>query len=569
MTNGAGTSGDQVDAVVIGGGPNGLVAAAALADAGWDVVVVEASDRVGGAVRSEERFAGYVTDVYSAFYPLGAASPVMRALELETHGLRWSHAPVVLTHPRDADEEDVATLHRDVEQTARALDGFAAGDGQTWLRLWDQWLHLREPLLDALFTSFPPVRAGLRLLQRTGTGDALRLARFLTLPAKRMGEELFRGEQARLLMAGNALHADVPFDAAVSGAYGWLLAMLAQDVGFPVPVGGAGELAGALARRARAAGAELVVGDAVEQVLVTAGRAAGVRTAGGRTWRARRAVVADVAAPTLYRRMLPRDALPPRLLEDLEHFQWDLPTVKVNWALGGPIPWRARQSRDAGTVHLGADEAGLVRWSADLATGAVPRRPFTLFGQMTTADPSRSPAGTQSAWAYTHLPRGVDDDESGLALAERVDALLEEHAPGFGGLVVGRDVQLPRDLAGHDANLVHGAVNGGTAQLHQQLVFRPVPGLGRPETVVPGLYLGSAGAHPGGGVHGACGWLAARAALAESGRLGGLRRRAVSRLLETLYREPAWARSSASRASRRSDSALRGAIEATRSSLGT
>ncbi|HSU08458.1 MAG TPA: NAD(P)/FAD-dependent oxidoreductase, partial [Pseudonocardia sp.] len=230
------------------------------------------------------------------------------------------------------------------------------------------------------------------------------------------------------------------------------------------------------------------------------------------------------------------DAVPARLLRDLDKFEWDTPVVKVNWALDGPIPWRADGVADAGTVHLGADELGLVRWSADLESRTLPASPFMLFGQMTTADASRSPAGTQSAWAYTHLPRGIDDDASADELARRVDAVLEEFALGFAGRVVHRHVQRPGDISATDPNLVGGAVNGGTAQLFQQLVFRPVPGLGRAETPVGNLYLGSSSAHPGGGVHGICGALAARAALGDHGKLGFARRRAVSAALDLVYR---------------------------------
>jgi len=210
--------------------------------------------------------------------------------------------------------------------------------------------------------------------------------------------------------------------------------------------------------------------------------------------------------------------------------------LKVNWALDGAVPWRAPGVAGAGTVHLGADVAGLVRWDADLETGVLPATPFLLFGQMTTSDPARSPAGTESAWAYTHLPRDVTDDAVADELAARVDATLETYAPGFAGRVLARHVQRPGDLQSADANLHGGAVNGGTAQLFQQLVFRPVPGLGRPETVVRGLYLGSAAAHPGGGVHGVCGWLAARAALADQRALGVLRRGVRSGALELIYR---------------------------------
>jgi phytoene dehydrogenase-like protein len=530
------------DAVVVGGGHHGLVAAAVLADAGWDVCLLESADVLGGAIRSAELHPGFTADLFSAFYPLSAASPVLRALDLPAHGLRWTHAPAVLAHPVRPDDEPAAVLYRDRERTAAGLAEHSARDGDAWLRLCAQWDVVGESVLRTLFTAIPPVRGPLQLLRRIGTAEALRLARFLALPAGRMGEELFASERARLLLTGNAVHADAPPDATVSGVFGWLLAMLAQQHGFPAPVGGSGELAAALARRATAAGAELVTGEHVERIEVRGGRAVAVHTATGLTVRVRRAVIADIAAPMLFRDLLPADSLPRRLHEDLEHFAWDTPVVKVNWALDGPIPWRNPGVAGAGTVHLGVDEHGMNQWSADIESRRVPAVPFLLFGQMTTADPTRSPEGTESAWAYTHLPRGVSDDEAAEQLAKRVDAVVEEFAPGFGDHVLARHVQGPGDLQAADPNLVHGAVNGGTAQLYQQLVFRPVPGLGRSETVVGGLYLGSASAHPGGGVHGVCGWLAARAALGEQRALGALRRRVTSAALELVYRDPPSAR---------------------------
>jgi phytoene dehydrogenase-like protein len=525
-----------VDAVIVGGGHHGLVAAAVLADAGWDVCVLEASDEVGGAVRSAQLHPGFITDLYSAFYPLASASPVLRSLELERHGLRWTHAPTVLAHPLPPDGSRAAVIHRDRYRTAADLDEDAPGDGEAWLRLCRQWDAVAEPLLRSLFTAFPQLRGPAQLLRRIGTAEALRLLRFLALPVTRMGEEIFRGEAGRLLLAGNAMHADVPPTAPVSGAIGWLLAMIGQEHGFPTPVGGVGELAAALARRATAAGAEIQTGQRVERIDVRRGRATGVRTAAGLEVRARRAVVADVSAPSLFQDLLPAEALPPRLREDLSHFAWDTPVLKVNWALDRPIPWRTPKAIGAGTVHLGADVPGLVRWDADLETAVLPATPFLLVGQMTTSDPTRSPAGTESVWAYTHLPRNVGDDASANTLAARVDAVLEAHAPGFADRILARHVQRPRDLQAADANLVNGAVNGGTAQLFQQLILRPVPSLGRPETIIHGLYLGSASAHPGGGVHGVCGWLAARTALAQHGALGALRRRATSAALQLIYR---------------------------------
>ena len=519
----------DADAVVIGAGHNGLVAACLLADAGWDVVILEAADHPGGAVASVERPPGWIQDRYSAFYPLSAASPFLGSLDLHEHGLRWKHAPTVLAHVSSPDDERAVLLHRDPARTAAGLDAEHPGDGETWLRLLEHWRRIRGPVVDALLMPTPPLGAAARLLARTGAADALRLARMLVLPVHRLGEELFGGQGGRLLLAGNAMHADIPSVAPVSGAFGWLLCMLAQDVGFPVPEGGAGRLTDALVSRARAAGAQLLTGARVDRVVVSGGRAIGVIAADGTAVRARRAVLADVDVTQLYRRLLPDGAVPARALRELDRFQRDLPTVKVNWALDGQVPWRAAGAAQAGTVHVGTDLDGLADWSTALATGRPSRQDFALVGQMATADPGRAPAGGQSLWAYSHLPSGGASPEAGRALADRLEQLLEDCAPGLRDRVVARDVQLPHELQADDANLVDGSLNGGTAQLQQQLVFRPLPGLGRPETPVERLYLASASAHPGGGVHGAAGHNAARAALL-SARLGGVPGAALSRL---------------------------------------
>ncbi|HET9656340.1 MAG TPA: NAD(P)/FAD-dependent oxidoreductase [Kineosporiaceae bacterium] len=512
----------DVDAVVIGAGPNGLVATCLLAMAGWDVCLLERNGFVGGAVASVRHTPGYVSDLCSAFYPLTAASPVIAPLELELHGLRWRRSPAVLAHVPHRHSETSALLHHDPEATAAALDTDCPGDGEAWLQLFRDWRSVRDPLLEALFTPFPPIRAVLRLLIATGTPQALRLARRLVLPVDRLGAELFRGEHGRLLLAGNAMHADVPAIAPGSGAFGLILSMLAQDVGYPVPEGGAGALAAALACRARTAGARIHAPADVVRIVVGGGRALGALTRDGHRIRARRAVLADVAAPALYRELLHPEDLPTRLVAELDRcFVWDLPTVKCNWLLRGRLPWRAKGVTDAGTVHLGAGLPALSSWSAALGSGQRSPHTFEILGQLAAADPSRAPAGGESVWAYSHLPRGIFDPGQAAELARRMEEEIEEHAPGFGELVVDRFDQLPQDLAEHDVNLVHGTINGGTAQLFQQLVFRPIPGLGRPETPVRGLYLASAAASPGGGVHGACGAQAARAALAGA-RLGGL-----------------------------------------------
>ncbi|MEU3844282.1 NAD(P)/FAD-dependent oxidoreductase [Streptomyces sp. NPDC028635] len=527
------------DAVVIGAGPNGLVAANVLADAGWNVHVLEEQPEPGGAVRHDRGVhPDFVNDLFSSFYPLAAASPVLAGLRLHEHGLRWSHAPSVVAHPLT--DGRCAVLDRNLDTTAASLDGFAPGDGAAWRHLHDLWESLQPDLLDALFTPFPPVRATARLALRLRAAGGLRTARSLLLPVRRMGEEEFRGEGGRLLLAGNALHADLAPESAGSGGFGWLMAMLGQSHGFPVPVGGSGALTRALAARLRVRGGQVRCGQRVTEVVVRGGRAVGVRTADGEAVGARRAVLADVSVPALYGGLVPAEHLPTQLMNDLKRFQWDFATFKVDWALDGPVPWQAEHASRAGTVHLadGVDE--LTRFAAQIAMREVPDRPFLLFGQMTTSDATRSPRGTESAWAYTHIPHDVraDAGDEGITgqwnakeqelMADRMERQVERFAPGFRSLIRARRVLAPPTLQSLDANLVGGAINGGTTALHQQLFFRPLPGTGRPETPVPGLYLASSGAHPGGGVHGAPGANAARAALRRHRPPG---RAALQRLL--------------------------------------
>lgn len=523
--------------MIIGAGHHGLVAATVLADAGWDVLVLEGRDRVGGAVTSVIRD-GWVMDEFSSCHPLAAASPVLRELGLQDHGLTWRRSEVVLSHAGRAEDDEGAVLHQDADRTAAALDDEVLGDGQAWLDLVGDYQSIKEPLLDLLLTRWPPLEPGARLARAVGATQLSRFVRFLMLPTTRMGQELFQGQRGRMLLAGNAMHADIPPDAPGSGVFGWIMAMLAQDVGFPSPEGGSKMLAEAMASRARAAGARIETGQSVERVVVSGGRALGVVTADGRAVRATRAVVADTSAPALYDRLLPRSAVPSGLRAELDRFAWDLPTVKLNYRLHSTLPWTARTAREAGVLHVGADVAGIVDWSADLSTGRVPRNPFALVGQMSTIDPSRSPEGSQAMWLYTHLPRGMTDDASADQLVGQVEAMLDRFAPGWHEHVIDRWVQRPSDLTSSDPNLGNGAVGGGTQQLFQELIFRPVTGLGGARTHLANLYLGSAAIHPGGGVHGACGYLAARCALGDHRWWGVPRRRLALAALHHLYADP-------------------------------
>jgi phytoene dehydrogenase-like protein len=514
------------DAVVVGAGPNGLVAANHLADAGWSVLVLEAQAGVGGAVRSDEDVhEGFVHDTFSAFYPLAAASRTIQSFGLDGYGLTWRHAPAVLGHPQP--DGSWAILHRDRAVTSSLMDQAHPGDGDAWLELVGHWDRIGEQVVAALLTPWPPVRAGLRALTRLPSVGGLDFVKLALTPATDIGRARFGGSAPRLLLAGNAGHADVPLDASGSGIMGILLTMLGQTVGYPVPEGGAGRLSRALADRLVSRGGEIRCHHEVVGIDVEQGRAVAVRTRDER-FPAARAVLADVVAPRLYGGLVAPDDVPRRVARGMRDFQVDPATVKVDWALDGPVPWATPPPYAPGTFHVADSVEQMSEATAQVTAGAVPAAPFMLAGQMTTSDPTRSPAGTESMWAYAHVPqhsaydagdegiRGDWDRDDCERFADRMQARITRLAPGFESRILARRVLGPRELEARDANLLGGAINGGTANLHQQLVFRPVPGQwGRAETGISGLYLASASAHPGGGVHGAPGMNAARAALAH------------------------------------------------------
>jgi phytoene dehydrogenase-like protein len=516
------------DAVVIGAGHNGLVAANLLADAGWEVTVLEATGEAGGSVRTAELTApGFANDVFSAFYPLAVASPILRRLRLEEFGLEWVHAPLALAHPQ-ADGR-CAVLSRDLSETAASLEGFAPGDGAAWERLYQRWRSVRAPLLAGLFSPFPPVGAGARLALRMPPKELLRLARFALLPVRRIAEEEFHGAGGGLLLGGNALHADLGPEAPGSGFLGWLLCCLAHDVGYPAVKGGAGRLTTALLRRLAARRGRVVYHARVERLEIRGNRAVAVRMADGQVVAPRRAVIGAVDAVTLYRHLIGGDHLPPKVMEDLDRFQFDNATVKVDWALDGRVPWTADAARRAGTVHLADSIDDLTMSTAQMACGLIPAKPLIVVGQMTTADSSRSPAGTEVLWAYAHVPQTVRGDAGGTItgawtpaeaeeFADRVEARIEAKAPGFRDRILARHVLSPSAMQELNPSLANGALNAGTAQIYQQLIFRPIPALGRPTTPVANIYLASGSAHPGGGVHGAPGANAATLAIRHDHR---------------------------------------------------
>ena len=400
----------EVDAVVIGAGPNGLVAGNRLADAGWDTLLLEAQPDIGGAVRSDrELHPDFVSDTFSAFYPMAAASRVIKGLHLEDHGLRWRHAPAVQGHSRG--DGSWAMLHRDVDVTASLLDAQHPGDGAAWRALVDQWRGFgrvgRRPC-----HAFPATGAGARAMIKLPRVGGLSFVRQMLAPASVALEREFGGDAVRLLLTGNALHADIPLDGSGSGFLGLLLIMLGQTVGFPVPEGGAGKLSEAMRDRFVAQGGAVVCNAEVTKITVEHDRAVGVQVL-DQLVGARRAVLADVAAEHLYGRLVGFDELPPRVREKMASFRRDPGTFKVDYALSAPVPWRTPPPYAPGTVHISDSSEELVTTFAQLSSGSIPERPFLLMGQMTTADPTRSPAGTESLWAYTHVPQRVLNDAGG------------------------------------------------------------------------------------------------------------------------------------------------------------
>jgi len=472
------------DAIVIGAGPNGLVAANRLADAGLEVVVLEAADEPGGAVKTAALVEpGYRNDVFSSFYPLGAASPALRALELERHGLVWRRAPLALAHP--APDGSCPVLSQELEETLASL---GRGDRAAWLELRELWLRTRGGLVAALATPFP----ALRLVP--GVLPALPVLASSVGAASRR----FRGDAAARLFAGNAMHADLTVRSPLGGLFGFLLAMLGHDVGWPFPEGGAGELAAALVRRLEAGGGRVECGRRAERVLVRGGRVVGVDELRAPI------VLAAVDAPQLLDRLVGRALLPARARLAARAFRWDWATVKLDWTLDGPIPWSAPDARRAGVVHVAQSFAELDGQARELDGGRVPTRPFVLVGQYACGDETRAPAGKDTAWGYTHVPRGTVVD----GVPELIEERIEELAPGFRSLVRGRSVLLPEDLERLNPSLNGGSIGGGTLRIPSQRLL-----LVRPETGIAGLYLASSSAYPGPGVHGGPGWIAAGAAL--------------------------------------------------------
>jgi phytoene dehydrogenase-like protein len=465
---------------VIGSGPNGLAAAITMARAGRSVLVREAQGTIGGGVRSAElTLPGFVHDVCSSIHPFVPGSPYFRSLPLAEQGVEMVESPAVVAHPFD--DGTAVVLERSLDATAEQL----GGDSQAYRRLMaplvGDWERLEEEVLAPLI-GVPR--------------HPLALARF-SLPALRSAEGLarsaFRTERARALFAGCAAHSMVPLTRMASASFGLVLAVSGHRFGWPFPRGGAQTITDAAVTYLKTLGGEVEAGARVRS-LAELPRA--------------RAVFCDVPPSAFVR--LAGDRLSPRYRRRLLRYRQGPGAFKLDYALAGPIPWKAEACRRAATVHLGATLDELLASEEAPWRGAHAERPFVLLAQHSLFDDTRGPAGKHTAWAYCHLPNGSVRD-----MTDRIERQIERFAPGFRDLVLARSVLPPRELERRNENLVGGDINGGAADF-RQLLFRPTARISPYATPLDGVYLCSASTPPGGGVHGMCGYLAARFALSDA-----------------------------------------------------
>ena len=467
----------QPDAIVIGSGPNGLAAAITLAQAGWKVTVFEAERTIGGGARSAElTLPGFQHDICSAVHAMAVASPFLRTLPLQKYGLEFIEPEAQLAHPFD--DGTAAVVERSVEQTAAALGRDSAAYARLFGGLVRSWPRLERAALGPVTWPRHPVSLaafGLRALR----------------PAERLARSLFVEQRTRALFGAISAHGMLPLDRSLTAGFGLVLGAMAHLVGWVMPRGGAQKLTDALVAHLATLGGEVMVNHRIASLdeLPPA-----------------RAVLCDLS-PRPFLRVAGR-RLPSGYRRSLERYRYGMGVFKVDWALDGPIPWRAGECARAGTVHVCGTLEEVAQSERNAWAGVVPERPFVLLVQPTLFDSSRAPAGKHIAWAYCHVPAGSTVD-----MLPRIEAQIERFAPGFRDRVLARSVMNPADIEAHNANLIAGDIGSGVVDLRQ---FFTRPTWRTYSTPVRGLYICSAATPPGVGVHGMCGYFAAQRAIADA-----------------------------------------------------
>ncbi len=514
----------DADVVIIGGGHNGLVAGAWLARAGLQVVVLEAEATVGGAMRSAAvTLPGFVHDLCSAFYPLFPVGPI-GTLPLDRYGLEWRNfeRPYGGATPGGPGVSVRATP----EASAAVFEAAHAGDGRGYRELWDWWAWGGGATLDLLFHPLGDPRGlarGVPLLRQPRR--LLELSQLMLSSARTLALQSFAGEDARVWFVGSALHADLAPEASVGGAFSLVLAGLAQQVGMPIPRGGAQQIADALRAYLEALGSPTLTGQRARQIVVRDGRAVAVRTATDE-FRARRAVLATIEPQQLFLDLVGEGHLPSDFVRLVRRFRHGMGTFKLDCALAAPPRFTAAALENTGVFHLAESVATMSGAVNQGLRELLPEHPLIIGGVQTLADPSRAPAGQHTLWIETHVPHHIRGDAAGTIaatdwaqarepFADRILAELERYAPGVSALVLARHATSPDDMQAENSNLVGGDITGGSFILDQQAIFRPFPGWFQYRTPLKGLYMSGAATHPGGGVQGAPGANAARVLLTD------------------------------------------------------